>query len=62
MQFKITKYLIKHFLCLRPVGRQRHYVFGLSVRPYENLVNTKSQEPLGGFLSYLAQGCTMTSR
>ena len=33
-----------------------------SVRPYGNLVNTKSQEPLGGFLSYLAQGCTMTSR
>ena len=32
------------------------------VRPYENLVNTKSQEPLGGLLSYLAQGCTMTSR
>ena len=45
---------------------RRHYVFGLSVRPsvrpYENLVNTKSQEPLGGLLSYLAQGCTMTSR
>ena len=51
------------FLCLRPVGRRRHYVFGLSVRPYGNLVlNTKSQEPLGEFLSYLAQGCTMTSR
>ena len=33
-----------------------------SVCPYENLVNTKSQEPLGGFSSYLAQGCTMTSR
>ena len=32
-----------------------------SVCPYENLVNTKSQEPLGGFSSYLAQGCTMTS-
>ena len=54
------------FLCLRPIGCRRHYVFGLSVRPsvhpYGNLVNTKSQEPLGGFLSYLAQGCTMTSR
>ena len=32
------------------------------VRPYGNLVNTISQEPLGGFLSYLAQGCTMRSR
>ena len=32
------------------------------VRPSGNLVNKKSQEPLGGFLSYLAQGCTMTSR
>ena len=59
-----------YFLCFRPVGCRRHYVFGLSVhpavrpsiRPYGNLVNTKSQEPLGGFLSYLAQGCTMTSR
>ena len=30
--------------------------------PSGNLVNTKSQEPLGGFLSYFAQGCTMTSR
>ena len=37
------------FLCLRPIGCRRHYVFGLSVRPYENLVNTISQEPLGGF-------------
>ena len=31
------------------------------VRPYGNLVSTKSQEPLVDFLSYLAQGCTMTS-
>ena len=38
------------------------FYFGLSVRLSGNLVNTKSQEPLGGFLSYLAQGCTMTSR
>ena len=28
----------------------------LSVCPSGNLVNTKSQEPLGGFLSYLARG------
>ena len=46
----------------RRVRRHYMYVFGLSVRPYGNLLNTKSQEPLGGFLLYLAQGCTMMSR
>ena len=43
------------FLYLRPVGCRRHYVFGLSVRPYGNLVNTKSQEPLGGYLAHLSR-------
>ena len=43
--YKIHSLSLRTFLCLRPVEA--------------NLVNMKSQEPLGGFLSYLAQGCTM---
>ena len=42
------------FLCLRPEGCRRHYVFGLSVRPSVrpytlDLVNTIPGEPLDGF-------------
>ena len=61
----VSKLLILSFIMPPPRRAPEALCFRVvrpSVRPYENLVNTKSQEPLGGFSSYLAQGCTMMSR
>ena len=57
--------VVSVFVFVMPPTRAEALCFWVvrpSGRPYGNLVNTKSQEPLGGLLSYLAQGCTMTSR
>jgi len=60
-QFPYIAYFVPNntvFLCLRPEGCRRHYVFGLSVRPSGcpsvrpytlDLVNTIPGELLGGF-------------
>ena len=63
----LISFLVFCFVFMPPEGRWKGaggIMFSgcLSVRTYGNLVTAKSQEPLGGFLSYFAQGCTMTSR